>query len=133
MQKLNKILIYNMMAVGLSCALTIPATADLGIVSKLMNNGIATTQVTLGHMYLTGDGISQDDVKAFEKTKEAAYRGRAFSQYALGEMYSNGTGVRQNYAKAIEWYEKAAKQGNAEIQYNLNALSEWRRYSARLL
>ena len=122
MQKFNRTLICKVMLVGLSCGLTLPATADLGIVSKLLNNGIATTQATLGHMYLNGDGISQDDVKAFEKTKEAAYRGRVFSQYALGEMYSNGTGIRQNYSKAIEWYEKAAKQGNAEIQYNLGTL-----------
>ncbi|MGP5121181.1 tetratricopeptide repeat protein, partial [Psychrobacter alimentarius] len=109
LQTLQQTFIYKVMVVGLSCGLTMSATADLGKVSTLVNNGIATAQATVGHMYLTGEGISQDDVKAFERTKEAAYRGRAFSQYALGELYSNGTGVRQNDTKAIEWYEKAAK------------------------
>ena len=120
MQKLNKVLIYKMMAVGLSCVLILPAaTADLSIVKILLDKGIATTQGTPGYMYRTGDGISQDDAKAFQWTQEAANRGHEFSQYRLGKMYSNGTGVRQNFAKAIEWYEKAANQGNAEIQFNL--------------
>ena len=122
MQKLNKTVIYKIMVIGLSGGLTLPAIADLGIVSKLVNNGVATTQATLGHMYLNGDGISQDDINAFEKTKEAAYRGRVFSQYTLGEMYSNGIGVRQNYTKAAEWFEKSANQGNSDAQYMLGVM-----------
>ena len=83
------------------------------------NKGLATAQATFGYMYRTGDGIGQDDDKAFEWTKQAAYRGHALSQYRLAEMYGSGTGVRQDTAKAVKWYERAANQGNVEIQFNL--------------
>ncbi len=51
LQTQQQTFIYKVMIVGLSCGITMSAMADLGKVSTLVSNGVATAQATLGHMY----------------------------------------------------------------------------------
>lgn len=66
----------------------------------------------LGWMYLTGIGVKEDEVKAFNYFKEAADEGYALAQLALGLFcYSNGNGVTKNPKTAFQYFQMAAKQG----------------------
>ena len=67
-------------------------------------------------MYLSGEGIKQDNNKAFDWYKKAALQGQAEAQYNFGSMYYNGTGVKQDYATAFMWLQKAANQNVDEAQ-----------------
>lgn len=85
----------------------------LGGVEKSAEEGDANAQFGLGVLYLNGDGVRQDYVKAREWFEQAAAQGNAYAQVSLGGLYHKGQGVRQDYVKAREWYEQAAAQGHA--------------------
>ena len=64
-------------------------------------------------MYAQGQGVAQNDAKAFEWFLKAAEQGFVDAQNNLGLMYLNGRGITQSDAKAFEWLLKAAEQGLA--------------------
>ena len=80
--------------------------------------------ITLGYLYLNGQGVEADADKADEYFRKAlvlidenevanlAYANVAY--YLIGWLYYDGNGVEQDYALAKEWYEKAAALGNAD-------------------
>lgn len=72
--------------------------------------------------YYAGDGVVQDDNKAFELFLKAADSGLAEAQYYVGIMYDEGVGVKQNSKKAFEWIEKSAEQGDVDAQFYLGLL-----------
>ena len=74
--------------------------------------GDASAQFALGVMYVNGEGVRQDYVKAREWYEKAAAQGNARAQLALGVMYVNGYGVRQDNVKAREWFGKACDNGS---------------------
>jgi len=96
------------------------------------NAGDADAQAVLGYMYVTGDGVPQDDVEAVAWYLKAAEQGHASAQFNLGMMSYTGEGVPQDDVDAIEWlnadsewrddveavawYLKAAEQGHADAQ-----------------
>ncbi len=70
MQLLNKTSSYKLMIIALSCMLTLSAgAASFPFVDIAANKGLVTAQATFGYMYRTGDGITQNDNKAFEWTE----------------------------------------------------------------
>ena len=74
-------------------------------------------------MYLRGQGVPQDEVKAFQFFEDASKEGCDIAQLELGVMYANGEGMNEaNYEKAAYWFEQAAIQGNARAQYFLGRL-----------
>jgi hypothetical protein len=88
----------------------------------LAEQGNATAQLVLGHMYFEGRGVSQDYAKAAQWYHQAALHGSPYAQYNLGVMYDEGTGVPQDAAMAVQWYRRAAEQGLADAQTSLGVM-----------
>ena len=78
--------------------------------------GDMLSQSSLSTMYHEGDGVSQDDEKAFYWVAKAAAQGCTYSEYNLGYMYMNGNGTLKDYEKAFYWYSIAAEKGHAPAQ-----------------
>jgi len=76
------------------------------------NQGIARAQYNLGVLYVNGEGVRQDKVKAREWYEQAAVQGHVRAYYNLGVMYINGEGGGlQNMKTAKEWFGKACDRG----------------------
>jgi TPR repeat protein len=84
--------------------------------------GDARSQVELGIMYASGDGLPTDEAEAVRWFRKAAEQGYAAGEYSLGEMYSTGRGVPLNYEEAFKWLHRSAEQGDPRGQYNLAAM-----------
>jgi hypothetical protein len=76
------------------------------------DQGYASAQFNLGHMYSDRRGAPQDDAAALNWYRKAADQGNASAQFNLGHMYSDRRGAPQDDAAALNWYRKAADQGN---------------------
>ena len=85
----------------------------------LAEQGHATAQGNLGHMYRFGQGVPQDYAEAVRWHRLAAEQGDADAQDNLGVMYAWGEGVPEDYAEAVKWYRLAAEQGHGDAQFNL--------------
>ena len=70
----------------------------------------------LGVIYETGQGVKQNDQKAFELISKTAKQGLDRAQVVLGQMYPNGEGVKQDKEKTLFWLRKAAEQNNELAQ-----------------
>jgi Sel1 repeat len=81
-------------------------------------------QYYLAVLFLEGNGVKQDDVKALKWLRRAAGNGSPKAQDELGRMYRNGnTGlVKRNFAAAQRWLHKAAEQGNGDALRNLSEM-----------
>ena len=95
---------------------------DLAEVQKTAELGDAGSQYLLGLAYYNGDGVLQDNKKAFFWLTKSASQGNAKGQYVLGRMYQHGHGVKRDYDKAIEFYTMSANQGAAPVQYMLGLM-----------
>ena len=81
--------------------------------------GEAWAQFNLGVVYVSGEGVPEDDATAVKWFTKAAEQGHATAQYNLAVMYDKGRGVPEDDATAVKWYTKAAEQGLVQAQYNL--------------
>src|SRR5688572_30730221 len=74
----------------------------------------------LGECYEFGDGVSKDEIKAFEFYKKSADQGYLSAQFYLGYCYVNGIGTEVNKVKGFELYNQAAGKkdsSNIGLQY----------------
>jgi len=78
-------------------------------------------QFMLGTRYDEGDGVPQDDKRAFELYRLAADQGHHFAQFNLGTMYAKGRGVNQSDTLAYKYFQLSAAQGYDEAQSNVGA------------
>ena len=78
----------------------------------LADQGDATAQYRLGHLYDAGSGVTQDYVQAVRWYRLAADQGVAAAQFGLGTMYENGHSVPQNFILAHMWFNLSASRGN---------------------
>lgn len=62
---------------------------------------MAVAHFQLGTCYYKGEGVEQDNAKAFEWYGKAAEQGDARAQHDLGVCYYYGEGVEQDIAKAV--------------------------------
>ncbi len=81
------------------------------ILTSLAKQGETEAQYRLASFYRNGQGVDNDDKKAYFWIKEAARRDHAKAQYNLGIIYLSGRGVAQNPHLARKWLERAAEQG----------------------
>lgn len=72
----------------------------------------------LGHLYLYGKGVPQDDVKALEYIKQSATENCDEGVFDLAACYQLGRGVEQDFAKAAELYRKAAQEYGYIVAYS---------------
>jgi len=63
-----------------------------------------------------GEGVSEDETKAFYWYTKAAKQGSSEAQVMLGRCYLMAQGVHSDVTKAIFWFDKSAKQGNPDAQ-----------------
>jgi TPR repeat protein len=124
-----------------STALATPgvsATSSLTSLQYAAEGGHPVAQWKLGRMYADGDGVAQDDLRAFDyfskianqhaednpSAPQAAIVANAF--VALGRYYLNGipnTKVKADTERAREMFAYAASYfGNADAQYDLARL-----------
>ena len=78
--------------------------------------------VQAGIAYLTGQGVNEDDQKAFELFKSAAEQNHPEGLARLGEMYQYGYGCDCNYEKAFYYYKKSAELGSGRGEFRLGWL-----------
>lgn len=84
-------------------------------------SGDAAAQASLGKAYEDGNGVPQDDQKAFQWYRKAAEHGDAEAQNHVGVLYSMGRGVDRNKQEAVVWYRKAARLKSGKAMFNLGA------------
>ena len=87
----------------------------LRLIRPLANDGDATAQFDLGLMYMTGQGVQQDDAAAALWFRKAAEQGYALAQSNFGTLYLYGRGVAQDDTEAAMWFRKAADQGDGRV------------------
>ncbi len=85
----------------------------------LADEGDPAAQYTLGWMYESGQGVSQNFQQAAYWYEKSAVQGDVAAQYVLATMYDKGTGVVINPQEAVKWFLKAANQGDAIAQFQL--------------
>ena len=66
----------------------------------------------LGLMALQGQGVPQDNLKAYQYFSQASQNGDITAKYWLGYCYENGIGTAQNYEQARFWYADSAQRGD---------------------
>ena len=91
----------------------------LRLIRPLANDGDAAAQFNLGLMYVTGQGVQQDDAAAALWFRKAAEQGYALAQTNLGVLCRDGRGVAQDETEAVNWFRKAADQGDAVAEFLL--------------
>lgn len=91
---------------------------------KAAEHGDVNAQTYLGFIYLEGNNVPADLVKARNWFSKAAEHGDARAQTYLAYIYEKGKGVPVDYQKALKWYRKAANQDYAMAQYNLGVMYE---------
>ena len=77
---------------------------------KAAEQGDTEAQVSLGIMYVYGQGVIQDYVEAVRWFGKAADLGYPWAQSNLAFMYSKGHGVPQDPVQAHKWYNLAASR-----------------------
>lgn len=82
----------------------------------------ADAQEALAQIYLAGEIVPQNYIKAKELFNLAAEGGKKEAQNELGFMYFVGSGVERDFNKALYWFEKAANQGLPMAQYNVGMM-----------
>ncbi len=85
-------------------------------------SGDPQAQVDLGLMYLTGQGVKENEQQALNWHKQAALKGLPAGQREYGRRLRDGIGGGRNLAAAREWLEKAATANDLDAQTDLASL-----------
>ena len=87
--------------------------------TEAANGGITVAKYKLGKLFLSGDGVEKDIVKAVEWLKQATLEENAFAEYALGRLFLKGEEVEKDVFAAEEYLLKSASRGNKYAAYLL--------------
>ena len=87
-------------------------------VKEKAEQGDASAQYSLGHMYLMGKEIQKDDDQALYWYMKSAEQGNPYGQFGLGTLYI----LRFDEEKAFYWYKKSAEQDFHFGQYHVGAM-----------
>lgn len=74
--------------------------------------GYAPALHLLSEMYRRGEGVTRDNLKAFESMRDAASQGLPQAQCNFGIMFLNGFVRERDFYNGIVWIKKAASQEN---------------------
>lgn len=87
---------------------------------KAAKQGSAGAFFNLATMFINGDGVPKDDMKAFQYFLEAAKRNDGTAQSNIGDYYYFGDKpVEQSYSEAEKWYLLAIKNGYLNAANNM--------------
>jgi TPR repeat protein len=79
----------------------------------IAQGGHVVAQILVGHMYITGKGVTKDYTQGAIWIRKAADQGNADAQDALGNMYRQGEGVPKDDLQAYFWFLLASVNGDA--------------------
>ena len=96
-----------------------PSIRSFAELRAAAEKGDVIAQRLLGHAYLGGEGVKQDQAEGVRWVRAAAMQRDARAQYVLGTLYDQGEGVPADLREAVKWYELAAQQGLPDAQYNV--------------
>lgn len=94
----------------------------LSWIQRAAEAGHVPAQVILGNLYLTGQGVTQDYLRARHWFEIAANDYHPIALLRLGEVYRDGLGLPPNRAQAISYFQQAAKEGSLEAKLSLASL-----------
>lgn len=103
-------------------ATTAALSADPATELAKAHDGDARAQLTVGLLYLKGEGVPQDNREARFWIEKAARQGLDDAEARLGTLYLEGLGAAPDLSQAKAWLEKAAARGHAEAQTGLAKL-----------
>jgi TPR repeat protein len=89
----------------------------------------ALTSSRMIHLYseslnlLKGNGVAQDERRAFILNVEAAEGGHADAVLAMGWFYLNGVGVERDVKRARKWYRESARRGEPKAMFSLGQIA----------
>lgn len=120
--------------------------SDLDFLQEAAALGEPQAQFRLARLLATGDGIEQDDRRAFDHYQRAADQGHLFALTFLGLCLQRGTGTAQDLARGVACFTRAAEAGvplamhclgeclleGRGIQANPSAGIEWYRRGVEL-
>mmetsp|Transcript_6127 Transcript_6127/g.7423 ORF Transcript_6127/g.7423 Transcript_6127/m.7423 type:complete len:310 (+) Transcript_6127:115-1044(+) len=78
----------------------------------------------LGVAYYQGEGVEEDECKAYEYFQEAAKTGHTGAMYMTGDSLLEGIGCERNQDKAVHWLYKAGEAGHRGARSRLLAVLE---------
>lgn len=78
--------------------------------------GNKKAQFRLGRCYDKGEGVAEDNQKAFYWYLKAAAQGHAKAQFQVGRCYKKGKGVAKDPQKAFKYFMSSARQDYAPAQ-----------------
>lgn len=81
--------------------------------------GHKKAQYRMGRAYDKGNGVAEDNAKAFYWYAKSAAQDYAKAQYQVGRCYKKGKGTDKDLKKAVLYFTRAARQGNADAQLAL--------------
>ncbi|UKK54642.1 tetratricopeptide repeat protein [Prevotella sp. E2-28] len=90
------------------------------------DKGHYKAQYRLGRCYDKGDGVKENDQKAFELYLKSAKQDYAKAMYQLGRCYMKGKGVAANQEEAKKWLKRAI----SDIKHGDEILKDLRKAKA---
>ena len=85
---------------------------------KAAEQGAASAQFNVAIYYARGEGVPEDQAKAFYWYRKAAEQGISQAQSNIGLLYAQGKGIPEDLAKGFAWSSIAAAQGNKRAKRN---------------
>ena len=86
---------------------------------KAADKGYPEAQYQLGELYLAGNGVTRDPLKAEALLNQAAEKGVILAQIAMGKLFADSKGTRYDPTRALQWMKKAALANNVEAEQAL--------------
>lgn len=83
----------------------------LKMYEKSAKMGYAPAQKQMGHIYLTGQTVEPDTLKAVSWYKLAASQNQTDAMFLLGKLYGNGRGIDKDVDKAFKYFKESADSG----------------------
>ena len=79
---------------------------------KAAAQGNSWAAYQMGKLYLHGETVPKDALKALTYLADSAEQGNQYAQYTLGKLYLTGQDVKQDRERAWEYFSQSAEQGN---------------------
>ena len=100
--------------------------AALTRLTKKALNDDADAQFVLANVYRyqAADGVTEDDIKAFEWAEKAAIQGHTQSLFFVGDALLWGKGVAQDPVRALKMLDKAALQGCPNAYHTIKSINQ---------
>jgi len=82
---------------------------------QLARKGDATAMFNLGHFYSKGEGVEENDKKAFEWWKKSADLNHTSAIHNVLWAYQNERGVKKNRIEEMKYVKLSAENGNENL------------------